>query len=134
MFTYSQSVELGAVTCNVFIPDLTSCCTGTFMILWFQNELDSFQVFPDSRTTVYLIFCTRFFRERELWESPDSSTNTHFQHYSLGNPLTSRISLNCFILQMHIVHFNSDKYSSISMALDKSDGLAVLGVFIEVRL
>lgn len=35
---------------------------------------------------------------------------------------------------MHIVHFNSDKYSSISMAVDKSDGLAVLGVLFEVRL
>lgn len=34
---------------------------------------------------------------------------------------------------MHIVHFNSDKYSSVSMAKDKSDGLAVLGVLIEVR-
>lgn len=35
---------------------------------------------------------------------------------------------------MHVVHFNSDKYPNISMAVDKSDGLAVLGVLIEVRL
>ncbi len=34
---------------------------------------------------------------------------------------------------MHVVHFNSDKYPNISMAVDKSDGLAVLGVLIEVR-
>lgn len=34
---------------------------------------------------------------------------------------------------MHMIHFNSDKYSSVSMAKDKSDGLAVLGVLIEVR-
>lgn len=33
---------------------------------------------------------------------------------------------------MHIVHFNSDKYPNVSMAVDKHDGLAVLGVFIEV--
>lgn len=33
---------------------------------------------------------------------------------------------------MHIVHFNSDKYPNVSMAVDKSDGLAVLGVLIEV--
>lgn len=41
----------------------------------------------------------------------------------------------CFSLlsQMHIVHFNSDKYPNMSMAVDKSDGLAVLGVLIEVR-
>ena len=35
--------------------------------------------------------------------------------------------------QIHVVHFNSDKYSDMSMAVDKSDGLAVLGVLIEVR-
>lgn len=38
-----------------------------------------------------------------------------------------------FLSQMHVVHFNSDKYQSMSMAVDKSDGLAVLGVLIEVR-
>ena len=38
-----------------------------------------------------------------------------------------------FLSQMHVVHFNSDKYANISMAVDKSDGLAVLGVLIEVR-
>ena len=38
-----------------------------------------------------------------------------------------------FSLQMHVVHFNSDKYPNMSMAVDKSDGLAVLGVLIEVR-
>lgn len=38
-----------------------------------------------------------------------------------------------FFSQLHIVHFNSDKYSNMSVAVDKSDGLAVLGVLIEVR-
>uniref|UniRef100_A0A3B3D5J2 Carbonic anhydrase XII n=1 Tax=Oryzias melastigma TaxID=30732 RepID=A0A3B3D5J2_ORYME len=33
---------------------------------------------------------------------------------------------------MHVVHYNSDKYPNISSAVDKSDGLAVLGVLIEV--
>uniref|UniRef100_A0A3Q2YYR6 Carbonic anhydrase 12-like n=1 Tax=Hippocampus comes TaxID=109280 RepID=A0A3Q2YYR6_HIPCM len=36
------------------------------------------------------------------------------------------------LLQLHIVHYNSEKYPNVSMAFDKSDGLAVLGVFIEV--
>lgn len=34
---------------------------------------------------------------------------------------------------MHVVHYNSDKYPNMSTAVDKSDGLAVLGVLIEVR-
>ncbi|XP_040019724.2 carbonic anhydrase 12 [Gasterosteus aculeatus] len=37
-----------------------------------------------------------------------------------------------YAAEMHVVHFNSDKYATMSMAVDKSDGLAVLGVLIEV--
>lgn len=35
--------------------------------------------------------------------------------------------------QLHIVHYNAEKYPSLSRAVDKSDGLAVLGVLFEVR-
>lgn len=35
--------------------------------------------------------------------------------------------------QLHIVHYNAGKYPNISVAVDKSDGLAVLGVMLEVR-
>uniref|UniRef100_A0A3Q0QZB8 Carbonic anhydrase n=1 Tax=Amphilophus citrinellus TaxID=61819 RepID=A0A3Q0QZB8_AMPCI len=38
-----------------------------------------------------------------------------------------------YAAELHVVHYNSDKYPNISMAVDKSDGLAVLGVLIEVR-
>ncbi|KAM9854545.1 carbonic anhydrase 12 [Aulostomus maculatus] len=34
--------------------------------------------------------------------------------------------------ELHIVHYNSEKYPDISTALDKSDGLAVLGVLIDI--
>jgi len=34
--------------------------------------------------------------------------------------------------ELHIVHYNT-KYESLSVAADKSDGLAVLGFFIEVN-
>ncbi|XP_010864130.2 carbonic anhydrase 12 [Esox lucius] len=37
-----------------------------------------------------------------------------------------------FAAEMHLVHFNSDRYPNISIAADKSDGLAVLGVLIEI--
>ncbi len=36
--------------------------------------------------------------------------------------------------QLHVVHYNSDKYSSFHEAKDKQDGLAVLAFFYEVRL
>lgn len=36
-------------------------------------------------------------------------------------------------LQLHLVHYNITKYSSFAEAVDKPDGLAVLGIMIEVR-
>ena len=34
--------------------------------------------------------------------------------------------------ELHLVHYNSTKYSTFCEAVDKPDGLAVLGVFLEV--
>jgi carbonic anhydrase len=34
--------------------------------------------------------------------------------------------------EVHFVHYNSDKYSSIDKAVNESDGLAVIGVFLEI--
>uniref|UniRef100_UPI00398EDDF6 carbonic anhydrase 6-like n=1 Tax=Pristiophorus japonicus TaxID=55135 RepID=UPI00398EDDF6 len=36
-----------------------------------------------------------------------------------------------YVAELHIVHYNSDKYSSFSEASDKADGLAVLAFFCE---
>ncbi|XP_041034564.1 carbonic anhydrase 12 [Carcharodon carcharias] len=34
--------------------------------------------------------------------------------------------------ELHIVHYNAEKYNDISIAQDKGDGLAVLGILIEI--
>lgn len=39
-----------------------------------------------------------------------------------------------FDLQIHLVHWNCDKYSSFDEAVDKEDGLAVLGIFFQVTI
>lgn len=36
------------------------------------------------------------------------------------------------VSQLHVVHYNSDKYQSFHEAKDKPDGLAVLAFFYEV--
>ncbi|XP_036431937.1 carbonic anhydrase 12 isoform X1 [Colossoma macropomum] len=63
-----------------------------------------------------------------------SAAQLHF-HWGSPNVLAGSehtVNGKQFAAEMHVVHFNSGKYPNISMALDKSDGLAVLGVFIEV--
>ncbi|KAK2834461.1 hypothetical protein Q7C36_015162 [Tachysurus vachellii] len=63
-----------------------------------------------------------------------SAAQLHFHWGSSNMPAGSEHTVNGkqFAAEMHLVHFNSDKYPNISIALDKSDGLAVMGVFIEV--
>ncbi|XP_051546208.1 carbonic anhydrase 12-like [Myxocyprinus asiaticus] len=63
-----------------------------------------------------------------------SASQLHF-HWGSSNLLTGSehtVNGKRFAAEMHVVHFNSDKYPNISMAVDKQDGLAVLGVFIEI--
>jgi len=49
---------------------------------------------------------------------------------SVGSEHT--VSGKFYAAEMHLVHWNAEKYSSIDEAVDKPDGLAVLGVFMEV--
>ncbi|KAL4641968.1 carbonic anhydrase 12 [Arapaima gigas] len=62
-----------------------------------------------------------------------SATQLHF-HWGSPTVPGSEHTINGkrFAAEMHIVHFNSDKYANVSVAADKSDGLAVLAVLIEV--
>ncbi|XP_072292029.1 carbonic anhydrase 12-like [Eucyclogobius newberryi] len=63
-----------------------------------------------------------------------SAAQVHFHWGSASRPLGSEHMVNNkqYAGEMHVVHFNSDKYQNLSVAADKSDGLAVLGVFIEI--
>ncbi|XP_034540727.1 uncharacterized protein ca12 isoform X2 [Notolabrus celidotus] len=58
----------------------------------------------------------------------------HLHWGSSSKPAGSEHLVNSrqYAAELHVVHFNSDKYPNMSMAVDKSDGLAVLGVLIEV--
>ncbi|XP_034734087.1 carbonic anhydrase 12 [Etheostoma cragini] len=63
-----------------------------------------------------------------------TAAQLHFHWGSSSRPAGSEHTVNSkqCAAEMHVVHFNSDKYPNMSSALDKSDGLAVLGVLIEV--
>ncbi|KAJ8417513.1 hypothetical protein AAFF_G00223560 [Aldrovandia affinis] len=63
-----------------------------------------------------------------------SAAQLHLHWGSPSMPAGSEHTVNGkqFAAEMHIVHFNSDKYPNVSTAAYKSDGLAVLGVLIEV--
>ncbi|XP_045063562.1 uncharacterized protein ca12 [Coregonus clupeaformis] len=63
-----------------------------------------------------------------------TAAQIHFHWGSEQMPVGSEHTINGrqFAAEMHMVLFNSDKYPNISVAADKSDGLAVLGVLIEV--
>uniref|UniRef100_H3AUJ4 Carbonic anhydrase n=1 Tax=Latimeria chalumnae TaxID=7897 RepID=H3AUJ4_LATCH len=58
-------------------------------------------------------------------------------HLHWGNKYSSKgsehtINGKRFAAELHILHFNSERYPSELIAMDKSDGLAALGVLIEI--
>ncbi|XP_077372943.1 carbonic anhydrase 12 [Festucalex cinctus] len=63
-----------------------------------------------------------------------TAVQLHIHWGSKTNPLGSEHTVDSkqYAAELHIVHYNSEKYPNASMAFDKSDGLAVLGVFIEI--
>ncbi|KAI3371291.1 hypothetical protein L3Q82_023908, partial [Scortum barcoo] len=63
-----------------------------------------------------------------------TAAQLHFHWGSSGRPAGSEHMVNSkqYAAEMHVVHYNSDKYPNMSSAVDKSDGLAVLGVLIEI--
>ncbi|KAM3608901.1 uncharacterized protein V6R79_006532 [Siganus canaliculatus] len=63
-----------------------------------------------------------------------TAAQLHFHWGSTSRPMGSEHMLNSkqYAAEMHMVHYNSDMYPNMSMAADKSDGLAVLGVLIEI--
>ncbi|XP_067358859.1 carbonic anhydrase 12 isoform X2 [Channa argus] len=63
-----------------------------------------------------------------------TAAQLHFHWGSSSRPVGSEHMVNSkqYAAEMHVVHFNSDKYHNMSVAVDKSDGLAVLGVLIEI--
>ncbi|XP_035251468.1 carbonic anhydrase 12 isoform X1 [Anguilla anguilla] len=63
-----------------------------------------------------------------------SAAQLHLHWGSPTMPAGSEHTVNGkqFTAELHVVHFNSDRYPNVSVAADKSDGLAVLGILIEV--
>uniref|UniRef100_A0A3B3XB07 Carbonic anhydrase n=1 Tax=Poecilia mexicana TaxID=48701 RepID=A0A3B3XB07_9TELE len=62
-----------------------------------------------------------------------TAAQLHFHWGSSNWPTGSEhlVDSKKFAAELHIVHYNSDKYPDINTAIDKSDGLAVLGVLIK---
>ncbi|XP_068169573.1 uncharacterized protein ca12 isoform X2 [Antennarius striatus] len=63
-----------------------------------------------------------------------TAAQLHLHWGSSGRPVGSEHIINNkqYAAELHVVHFNADKYPTLSAAVDKSDGLAVLGVLIEI--
>ncbi|XP_077452862.1 carbonic anhydrase 14 [Stigmatopora argus] len=65
-----------------------------------------------------------------------AAAQLHLHWGSKSNPAGSEHTVDGkrYAAELHIIHYNSAKYPKVSKAFDKSDGLAVLAVFIEVRV
>nr|XP_033776939.1 carbonic anhydrase 12 [Geotrypetes seraphini] len=63
-----------------------------------------------------------------------TASQLHLHWGNRNKPMGSehRIGGRQFAAELHIVHYNSDKYPDMATAVDKADGLAVLAIFIDI--
>uniref|UniRef100_A0A8C4S6N0 Carbonic anhydrase n=1 Tax=Erpetoichthys calabaricus TaxID=27687 RepID=A0A8C4S6N0_ERPCA len=65
-----------------------------------------------------------------------SAVQLHLHWGSRGTEEGSEHQLNgkTYLAELHVVHFNSESYPNFTVAKEKADGLAVLGILIEVSI
>ncbi|XP_009895708.2 carbonic anhydrase 12 [Dryobates pubescens] len=66
------------------------------------------------------------------FEYTASQLHLHWGNRNKSEGSEHTISGKHFAAELHIVHYNSEKYPDITAAMDKADGLAVLAVLLEI--
>ncbi|OXB82043.1 UNVERIFIED_CONTAM: hypothetical protein H355_004126, partial [Colinus virginianus] len=66
------------------------------------------------------------------FEYTASQLHLHWGNRNKSEGSEHTVSGKHFAAEMHIVHYNSEKYPDITAAMDKANGLAVLAVLLEV--
>ncbi|KAK2524515.1 Ca12 [Columba guinea] len=66
------------------------------------------------------------------FEYTASQLHLHWGNRNKSEGSEHTVSGKHFAAEMHIVHYNSEKYPDIAAAMDKADGLAVLAILLEL--
>ncbi|XP_013227647.2 carbonic anhydrase 12 [Columba livia] len=66
------------------------------------------------------------------FEYTASQLHLHWGNRNKSEGSEHTVSGKHFAAEMHIVHYNSEKYPDIAAAMDKADGLAVLAILLEI--
>ncbi|XP_075432330.1 carbonic anhydrase 12 isoform X2 [Ascaphus truei] len=95
------------------------------------NASESFTI-SNNGHTVMMSLPPTMYKNGQLFRYTVSQL--HFHWGNQANPTGSEHSIGGkkFAAEVHIVHYNSDKYSNFPMAMEAADGLAVLGILLEV--
>ncbi|KAM9640628.1 carbonic anhydrase 12 isoform 3-T3 [Morphnus guianensis] len=66
------------------------------------------------------------------FEYTASQLHLHWGNRNKSEGSEHTVSGKHFAAELHVVHYNSEKYPDITAAMDKADGLAVLAVLLEI--
>ncbi|XP_064013452.1 carbonic anhydrase 12 isoform X1 [Pogoniulus pusillus] len=66
------------------------------------------------------------------FEYTASQLHLHWGNRNKSEGSEHTVSGKHFAAELHIVHYNSEKYPDVTAAMDKADGLAVLAVLLEI--
>uniref|UniRef100_A0A8B9GE06 Carbonic anhydrase n=1 Tax=Amazona collaria TaxID=241587 RepID=A0A8B9GE06_9PSIT len=95
------------------------------------SSTDQFTLINNGHSVKMYLLPTMYIRNLPF-EYTASQLHLHWGNRNKSEGSEHTVSGKHFAAELHIVHFNSEKYPDVTAAMDKADGLAVLAILLEV--
>uniref|UniRef100_A0A8C3PTX1 Carbonic anhydrase n=1 Tax=Calidris pygmaea TaxID=425635 RepID=A0A8C3PTX1_9CHAR len=92
---------------------------------------DQFTLINNGHSVKMYLSPTMYIRNLPF-EYTASQLHLHWGNRNKSEGSEHTVSGKHFAAELHIVHYNSEKYPDVTAAMDKSDGLAVLAILLEI--
>ncbi|NXC76207.1 CAH12 anhydrase, partial [Anhinga anhinga] len=92
---------------------------------------DQFTLTNNGHSVKMYLLPTMYIRNLPF-EYTASQLHLHWGNRNKSEGSEHTVSGKHFAAELHIVHYNSEKYPDITAAMDKADGLAVLAILLEI--
>uniref|UniRef100_A0A8B9GAM4 Carbonic anhydrase n=1 Tax=Amazona collaria TaxID=241587 RepID=A0A8B9GAM4_9PSIT len=95
------------------------------------SSTDQFTLINNGHSVKMYLLPTMYIRNLPF-EYTASQLHLHWGNRNKSEGSEHTVSGKHFAAELHIVHFNSEKYPDVTAAMDKADGLAVLAILLEI--
>ncbi|XP_062482001.1 carbonic anhydrase 12 [Pezoporus occidentalis] len=95
------------------------------------SSTDQFTLINNGHSVKMYLLPTMYIRNLPF-EYTASQLHLHWGNRNKSEGSEHTVSGKHFAAELHIVHYNSEKYPDVTAAMDKADGLAVLAILFEI--